>query len=175
MIKLEGKTVRLRALEPEDVDILYAWENDPRVWSVSDTLAPYSKETMRKFIADQQYDICRTGQLRLVISRVDDLAPVGLVDIFDFDPLNLRAAVGILIYADEYRRRGYASEALDLVAGYASEVLGLHQLYCNVGADNNLSIKLFQNKGFERTGIRRDWLRRKNGWEDEILLQRILF
>lgn len=174
MIRLEDKTVRLRALEPDDVDILYAWENDPRVWEVSDTLAPYSKETLRKFIADQQYDIFRTRQLRLVVSRTDDGAPVGLMDIFDFDPLNRRAAVGILIYADADRRRGYASEALDLAAAYASEALGLHQLYCSVGVDNDASVKLFESRGFERTGVRRDWLRRNDGWLDEILFQKIL-
>ncbi len=173
MISLAGDTVRLRALEPEDVEILYRWENDPRVWPVSDTLAPYSRETLRKFIEDQQYDIYHTRQLRLVISRTGDDAPVGLIDIFDFDPVNLRAAVGILICDESDRRKGYASEALDLLADYASGILGLHQLYCNVSADNFASISLFSGKNFIQTGVKRDWSRSGDGWRDEILFQKM--
>ena len=41
-MNLEGRTTRLRALEPGDIDLMYAWENDTAVWSVSGTLAPLS-------------------------------------------------------------------------------------------------------------------------------------
>ncbi len=175
MISLAGNSVCLRALEPEDVDILYTWENDPRVWSVSETLAPFSRETLREFIENQRYDIYRTRQMRLIISRVDDGRPVGMIDLFDFDPVNLRAAVGVVICDERDRRKGYASEALDLLIDYSSEILNLHQLYCSVYSDNISSSQLFIGKGFVQAGIRRDWLRCDNGWRDEILFQKILF
>ncbi len=174
MIPLAGNLVCLRALEPEDVDILYGWENDTRVWAVSDTLAPFSRETLRKFIENQQYDIYRTRQMRLIVSRVGDVVPVGMIDLFDFDPVHLRAAVGVLICAGEYRRKGYASEALDLLIGYAANVLKLHQLYCDAGADNLPSLALFRSKGFAEAGVKRDWLRCAGGWSDGIILQKIL-
>ncbi len=176
---LVGEKVRLRALEPEDIDVLYGWENDPRVWSVSETLAPFSRATLREFIDNQQYDIFRTRQLRLVICRADKNStlplypPVGFIDLFDFDPVNLRAGVGVLICDESDRRNGYASEALELVCDYARQVLKLHQLYCSVGAENFSSYQLFCGKGFAKIGVRSQWFRRKNGWEDEILLQRL--
>ena len=45
-ITLHNDVVALRALEPTDLDILYTWENDPRVWTVSGTLTPYSRQML---------------------------------------------------------------------------------------------------------------------------------
>lgn len=173
MIRLRGDKVCLRALEPGDVELLYRWENDPAVWEVSETLAPYSRDVLRRFIENQQYDIYRTRQLRLVICRREDETPVGLADLFDFDPHNLRAGVGIIIYSEGDRRRGYASEALVLLENYARESLGLRQLHCSVHADNPASIALFRSRGFEESGVRRDWSRSAEGWRDEVFFQKI--
>lgn len=171
---LRGEKVRLRALEAEDIDILYAWENDPRVWAVSETLAPFSRTTLRRFIDDQKYDLFQTRQMRLVVCLVSDDTPVGFIDLFDFDPVNRRAGVGILICDQQDRRQGYASEALGLLCDYARDVLGLHQLWCGVGADNISSYTLFSGKGFAKTGLKRDWIRRNEAWEDEIFMQMLL-
>ncbi|MDP4226269.1 MAG: GNAT family N-acetyltransferase, partial [Bacteroidota bacterium] len=46
MAGLENKIVRLRALEPSDVEILYNWENDTSVWQISGTLSPFSKKIL---------------------------------------------------------------------------------------------------------------------------------
>lgn len=171
---LVGKKVRLRALEPEDVDLLYAWENDPRVWNISGTFAPFSRETFRQFIENQQYDIYHTRQMRFVIVRPDNDKAVGMIDIFDFDPVNLRAGVGILICDDKERRKGYASEALEIVVEYSAQILRLHQLYCSVCSDNIPSLKLFLGREFVKTGVMREWSRRGKEWQDEIVFQRIL-
>ena len=77
---LRGQNIHLRALEPSDVEPMYRWENDPAVWGVSGTVAPFSREILRAFIEQQQYDIWRTHQLRLVIARNDDATAVGAVD-----------------------------------------------------------------------------------------------
>ena len=42
--------IRLRALEPEDLECLYKWENDMDLWEVSDTLTPFSLFTLKKYI-----------------------------------------------------------------------------------------------------------------------------
>ena len=173
-MKLSGSAVRLRAVEPGDAALLYAWENDPAVWSVSGTLAPFSREALARFIEEQQRaDICRAGQLRLMIETLGGQA-VGTIDLFEFDPHNRRAGVGILVYDPAVRGRGYASEALRLVIGYARELLRLHQLWCTVGADNRASLALFGKAGFRVTGIRREWNRTPEGYEDELQLQLLL-
>lgn len=172
-MNLEGRLCRLRALEPADVDLLYAWENDPAVWSVSDTLAPFSRHALETFIELQRCDPFRSGQLRLVIETLDE-RPVGAADLFEIDPLHRRAGVGMLIHSPEDRGQGYAADALTILVDYARDILGLHQLWCGVGTDNAASLKLFRRLGFSPSGIRRDWNRTPDGWRDEMLLQRIL-
>ena len=60
-------TLRLRALEPEDLELVYRIENDPTFWRHGSTTVPYSRYTLRQFIADSTGDIFRDGQVRLVI------------------------------------------------------------------------------------------------------------
>ena len=76
------ESVRLRALEPSDLELLYLWENDPEVWRVSETIAPISRERLARLIKDQDYDIHASRQMRLMID-VDNVA-VGCVDLFNF-------------------------------------------------------------------------------------------
>ena len=75
MNMLQTENIRLRALEPEDIDILYKWENDTRIWKISNTLAPFSKYILRRFIEDQKYDIYETKQLRMIIESRSDKRP----------------------------------------------------------------------------------------------------
>ena len=49
-MNLEGRICRLRAVEPCDIDAMYAWENDTEVWGVSGTTAPYSREQLKRFV-----------------------------------------------------------------------------------------------------------------------------
>lgn len=173
---LKGKKVFLRALEPGDVDKLYQWENEPEAWRVSETITPLSRHILEKYVNSVQ-DIYAEKQLRLIIvanknkKQTHRNEAVGCIDLFDFDPKNLRAGIGILIAEKEHRRKGYAEDALALVIQYAHEPLGLHQLYCNIPADNKASLSLFQKSKFIKTGYKKEWIRRGNFWVDEYFLQ----
>ena len=171
-MSLEGELTRLRALEAEDVDLLYVWEKDPAVWGVSGTLAPFSRHTLRRFLDEQRFDLYAARQLRLVVETLDGRA-VGLVDLFEFEPVDLRAGIGILIHGAGDRGRGFASDALDVLCRYARQVLGLHQLWCSVAPDNAASLTLFRRAGFVECGRKREWRRTPDGWADELLLQKI--
>lgn len=152
---------------------MYAWENDPAIWRVSGTLAPFSRHTLSKFIEQQQFDIYQTRQLRLMIENAEGSA-IGTIDLFEFDPCNRRAGIGILIYDRSQRRKGYASDALEAMIEYARGVLGLHQLWCNIGTENEASRMLFQQAGFREVGTKRDWNRTPEGYSDELLLQLLI-
>ncbi len=163
--------VRLRALEPEDAEWLYRWENDPAVWGVSHTLLPFSRHILRQFIAGQARDIYQTRQTRFVIETTDGARPVGVIDLYDFDPFHSRAGIGILVYGAENQRKGYAEEALRSLVRYGFDVLRLHQLHANIAASNTASLRLFEKCGFLPCGRKRDWLKTPSGWEDEVVYQ----
>lgn len=165
--------VNLRPLEPDDLDLLYEWENNMDIWEVSNTKTPYSKHILAQYLVESANDIYTTKQLRLVIQNEQNQA-VGAVDLFDFDPYHLRAGIGILVHDDKNRRHGYAEDALQALSAYALEVLGLKQLYANISEDNEGSIRLFTKTGFTQSCIKKDWLKTINGWKDELFFQKML-
>lgn len=167
---LLGERVRLRALEPHDVESLYKWENDTSVWTASNTQAPFSRFVLEQYIASSHLDLHTNKQLRLMITTRDG-KDVGAIDLFDFDPQHQRAGVGILIASREDRGKGYASEALTLLIQYCFHQLHLHQLYCNVTVDNEESVLLFQKHKFMITGIKKEWIRVGDSFVDELLMQ----
>lgn len=171
-MKLKGKNISLRAIEPSDIDLLYAWENDTENWNVSLTQTPFSRFVLEQYITSAHQDIYTAKQLRLIICDAEEKA-IGSIDLFDFEPNHLRAGIGILIADKTDRRKGYATEALEILIQYGFEALNLHQLYCNISPDNEASILLFQKHGFQITGIKKAWLRTGNSYKDELLLQKI--
>jgi diamine N-acetyltransferase len=168
---LENRSISLRAPEPEDLDLLYLWENEPSIWQVSGTLTPFSRYVLKQYLEHAGKDIYEVKQLRLMIQLNTNHRPVGAVDLFDFDPHHRRAGLGILIADPSDRRQGYAREALDTMVSYCFEVLHLHQLYCNIAAGNSPSIKLFKEAGFLESGRKKDWLFDGRAYEDELLFQ----
>jgi diamine N-acetyltransferase len=171
--KLELGKIRFRALEPDDIDLLYEWENDAEIWEVSNTFEPFSKYILAKYIRESQRDIYEAKEMRLIIETPDGIA-VGAIDLFDFDPFHFRAGVGILIHNKKDRKLGYATDALQLLCDYAKDYLRLHQLYANITEDNLASIHLFTQNGFELCGTKKDWRRTKDGWKTELMFQKIL-
>ena len=165
--------ITLRPLEPEDIDLLYEWENNLEIWEASNTKTPFSKYILAQYIKESAKDIYETKQLRLVIQNKTGEA-VGAVDLFDFDPYHMRAGIGILIHKTENRNQGYASDALIAIFGYATEVLGLKQLFANISVKNVASIHLFEKEGFVKSGIKKNWIKTLQGWDDELFFQKML-
>ena len=165
--------ISLRAIEPDDIELLYQWENNMEIWNVSNTRTPFSKYILAEYIRESVKDIYETKQLRLIIQN-ENMEPVGAVDLFDFDPYHMRAGIGILIHKEENRNHGYATDALNAIFSYAAEVIGLKQIYANISAKNEVSVHLFEKTGFEKSGTKKSWLKTLNGWEDEIIMQKFL-
>lgn len=173
---LQNEVVRLRAPEFSDLDLIYEWENNPEIWLISNTITPFSKYVLKKYLETAHLDLYQSKQLRLMIdakNTEDALYPtIGSIDLFDFDPYHQRAGIGILIAETRYRQKGYATYALDLISTYCFTALSLKQLWCSIPADNEASLKLFLKEGFEICGKRKNWLKTGNGWLDDYFLQK---
>jgi diamine N-acetyltransferase len=173
MVTLQGENIYLRALEPEDLEFVYAIENDESIWELSNTITPYSKFLIRQYLENAHQDIYEAKQLRLAICKKENSTAIGLIDLFDFDVKNKRAGVGIIIQNEIDRSSGFGKEALKLVIDYAFEHLQLHQLYANIGTENKASLSLFTTFGFEKTGVKKDWNFVGNAFQDEAIFQLI--
>jgi diamine N-acetyltransferase len=173
MITLKGETIYLRALEPNDLEFVYAMENDQSIWEVSNTHTPYSRFLVKQYLENAHQDIYEAKQLRLAICQDEDFPALGLIDLFDFDPRNNRAGIGIVIQGEKNRNQNIGSEALNLLIRYAFYNLNLHQLYANIGCENKASIALFTKFGFQKIGVKKDWTLIDRVYKDEAIFQLI--
>lgn len=146
--------IRLRKLEPEDLPFLYRWENDARAWADSDTHNPLSTYDLRQYLESSTGDIYRDGQLRLVIDNEGET--VGCIDLFDFDPRNRKAAVGMYI-APSARGGGMGKDAVRLLEEYAFGHLRLRLLYAVIADTNLPCTAVFHALGYEAAGHLQRW------------------
>ena len=158
---LQGEHMYLRALEPSDLDFLYQLENDESIWEVSNTTTPYSKFVLKQYLENAHRDIYEVKQLRLAICLKSN------------EPKHKRVGLGIVIASKEERGKGYAAEAIQLTCKYAFAHLDVHQLYANITSDNKKSIHLFGKLGFQKSGVKKDWIFSEGTFKNELLYQLI--
>ncbi len=171
-MKLQGENIFLRALEPSDLETLYKWENNPSIWTVSNTLAPFSKFVLEQYLVNAHEDIFTAKQIRLMICLKNNLS-IGTIELFDFEPQHNRSGIGIMIDGS-LENKGYATEALNLLIKYCFEILLVKQIYCNIASNNEKSLYLFKKLGFTEIGLKKQWIKTgQNKFEDEWMLQLI--
>lgn len=159
----------LRIAEPEDADLIYTWENDRRIWRVSETVSPTSRFQIEQFLLSNG-DLVTNKQLRLMIHLTTAASPIGCVDLFDYDPIHQRVGVGILI-DESHRHQGYASQAIKLILDYLFNDVMIHQVHCLIDETNLPSQRLFQGLGFQYGGRRKDWIKTPKGFIDTLFYQ----
>lgn len=172
---LESNRIKLRALEPSDIDLLYDWENDTNYWRFGSTLTPFSKKALQDYIENSSFtDIYEAKQLRLMIVEKTKNETIGSIDLYDFNAHNRRAGIGILI-TEKYQNNGYATDALETLLNYCKSTLLLKQVFADIQTHNTQSLSLFEHAGFEKIGIKKEWIVTADGsYEDVVLLQKIL-
>lgn len=163
--------ILLRKIEPKDLPYLYQWENDAASWADGANHNPLSQQDLRDYIASTTGDIYRDGQLRLIIESLspkDGLSTlseavlersgltIGCIDLFDLDPRNRRAALGMYI-APEYRGKGVGHEALRQLEAYAFDFLHLRCLYAVIAAANEPCSALYRAAGYLPSSVLPAW------------------
>lgn len=169
---LKSSRLKLRAVEPEDLDLMYLIENDSELWHCGQTTVPFSHYALKQYIAECTNDFFHDRQLRLVIEMPDGTS-IGFADLQNYDPLHHRAEVGIVV-VPEQQRKGFAAEALRLLAQYVSAHLGIHQLYALVPESNKASLALFRKCGYKETATLEDWLNCPGGWQSVVVFQMVI-
>ncbi len=168
----QNRSIYLRALEPEDIDTLYKWENKTEFWSQGATMQPFSRYAIRQYVIDSVGGIFETKQLRMMIVDKESRESVGTIDLYDFDIHHKRAGIGILTYTP-FQRRGYALEALECMEKYAFNHLKLNQIYAYISIENEPSKALFTKAGFANVATLKKWISLESGYSDVFVMQKI--
>ena len=168
--------IQLRKIEPQDLPFLYRWENDAAAWADGANHNPLSQQDLRAYIESTTGDIYRDGQLRLIIEQMGNdksqmgndksqmgndksqmgNVSLGCIDLFDFDPRNRRAAIGMYI-APEFRGKGVGHEAVKALEKYAFEFLNMRVLYAIIAKSNTACTALYKNEGYRPSALLTQW------------------
>ena len=169
---LRDDSVMLRAIEPQDLEVMSLVENDTRMWDCIDTTVPYSTFMLKEYIRHTTCNFYEDKEVRLTIALPHGLA-VGFIDLRNYEAKHQRAELGIVMMP-EYQRQGLGKRALGLLVEYASQVLHLHQIYAYVQSVNQPALRLFQSSGFIHTATLPEWTRCREGWSDVKVFQMLL-
>ena len=149
MILLSGEKIVLRSVDSSDIDTILLWENSNNEPLYGLYEEQFSREDVVQFVENQQrYSLAETEQLRLMICSHEG-ERLGCVDLTEYD--GRKAFVSILIFDLDNRRKGFGTEALQLLILYAVS-LGMRSLYATILPQNEQSLHLFERAGFEDLG-----------------------
>lgn len=168
---LKDNIISLRTPEPEDLELMYAMENDTTLWSIGCAVLPYSRYTLRQYLEQSKQDLFAEHQARFII-ELENGDTAGMIDLADFDPLNSRAEVCIGLLG-KHRGKGIATRALTLLCDYAFKKLHINQLYAFIPEWNSESIRLFEKNGFEKNALLHQWQRTENGFNNVFIVQKL--
>ena len=161
------KNVTLRMPKLLDLDQLLLWENNLDNSLFSDNPIFYTTEQIKEFLNSDQ-DIFLDRQIRFIIDSSG--FPVGCVDLFKYDMVNSRAGVGIFI-DEKFRNMGIATKALSLLKSICIKDYFISNLHVNILHTNKASIQLFERAGFNKNGVKENWIRTENSMLDVWFFQ----
>lgn len=166
---LQNEILQLRAVEPDDAQTIFDWENDVELWASSSTREPFSRFSIEQFLLNYDKNIYQNQQLRLMIEEKKTKFSVGCIDFFNFEPAHLRAEIGLLIDKN-FQGRGFAYFAVELLENYAFQMLHLHQIYCHISAENSACLRVFEKRNFKNVATLKDWILLPGGKFQNVIL-----
>ena len=154
---LDNGEIWLRAVEPEDAEIMWEVENDSEQWAQNGMSAPFSHKNLMDYALTYNADPFQAGQIRLIVSLKMDNTTVGIADLYEISAIHRHACVGIYILP-EFRSKGFGSQVLGLLEDYAFRLLNLRNLGAKIMSGNESSIRLFSQKNYKLRGSVPGWL-----------------
>ncbi len=161
---LQGEMLTLRPIRADDAEALWESVSDPEGMRLTGATQALTLEQARSWCANAS-DL--PGRVDLAITLVGHDEYLGEIVLEDIDE-HVRSASLRLAMRPGYRGRGYGTESIELVLGFAFDGLGLHRVGLAVLAINTRAQALYENLGFRVEGRRRDAFRDGERWCDGI-------
>jgi RimJ/RimL family protein N-acetyltransferase len=169
---LVGSKIYLRPGTAEDAVNWQHWRlhSDPQAMSCYPVEFVTPSEASERFQKREK----TTAQQRFAVVCKDDQTPVGEAAFFNYNPQNRSAELGLLIDPDE-RRKGYATEALQLLCRYLFKHRGLNKVYAQTAAFNEAALGLLESLGFKQDATLRDHYFYNGAFHHGVIYSLLLF
>jgi RimJ/RimL family protein N-acetyltransferase len=165
---LEGRQVRLRAVELDDLERYYAWMNDREVTRYLAADYPLSREDERRWLESAPANGFANG-VRLAIETKDGVH-IGTVALHDVRGEDRRATLGVMIGDKQYWSNGYGSDAIVTLLRFAYDEMNLHRVQLHVFEFNERGIACYRKCGFVEEGRLRDHRYQEGRYWDVIVM-----
>ena len=151
---IRSKRLLLRTLIQENVTETYvSWLNDPEIGRFLETrFKTHSERDVSAFVAEIQNDPL-SHLFGLFLH--EDGRHIGNIKVGPINPIHRVADVSLLIGDTACWGRGYATEAIRALSGWAFRELVLSKLSASMYAENMGSARAFERAGYRREGVRR--------------------
>ena len=164
---IQHGAVYLRPAERSDVPMFVEWFSDWRTVRTLGLRAPMSIASEEQWFERMLADQGKGGYL-FVTCLLEDDRPVGNIGLFDVDPYNGGAGLGITIASEGDRGRGLGSDALAALLGFAFGQLRLERVWLDVYDINPGARRVYERSGFVYEGTLRRAVFREGSYLDVI-------
>lgn len=159
---IEGKRVRLRAIDKSDLPNFVRWLNDPEVIENLYLYVPMSMGQEEIWYGKVLQSPVEEQPLTIEIKLNEDWIPIGTLAFVSINWHDHSSEIGIAIGEKSYWNKGYGTEALQLLLNYGFQTVGLNRIWLRVYESNERGIHAYLKAGFVHEGIMRQ-ARWKNG------------
>ena len=148
--QLVGKKCYLSPMEISDADKYAKWLNDLHVQMNLDMVFNITGD-------EEKYLIPELKRVSRVFEIIDKESnnPIGVTGLHEIDHISRRAMLGIFIGEEEFRGRGYGTEAVKLTLDFGFNMLNLNSTALYVIEFNKRAIKAYEKCGFKYAGKKR--------------------
>lgn len=166
----EGRLVRLRAFERDDVDANHAFVNDYDTVRGMLSGIPFPSSMQDEYRWLEQQTSYSRGEYQFAIEDGSG-SLVGRCGATRVDWKNRVAELAIMI-GTPYRGRGYGTEAMSLLCDFCFREMNLHKLKVSVFSFNEAAVRCYERCGFTREGLLRNEVFRDGAYRDVVVLAR---
>jgi RimJ/RimL family protein N-acetyltransferase len=163
----QGKTIKLRSIEPSDATFFIESNlNSERGRNLDFVWPPVSQASVLNMTEEAAKRTMENDTFHWIIEDTAG-APVGSIDTHHCNPRTGTFSYGIDIIPG-HQRRGYAREAILIVLKYYFEELRYQKVTVPVHGDNEASIRLHEKIGFQKEGALRRMIFTHGQYFDEL-------
>lgn len=159
---LTGKRVFLRQPKAEDFAELARLYKSSRKFHRGLVQTPINEKAFGKYLAQSELDANRY----FLICLLEDNAIAGSINFSQIFRGNFKNCYLGYYLGEKFARKGYMTEAVEIILSFAFKELKLHRIEANVQPENASSIKVLQRAGFTKEGFSRKYLKVGGRWRD---------
>jgi diamine N-acetyltransferase len=167
---IQGKRIRLRAVERDDLSRFQRWLNDEDVTAGLMVYLPLSLVDEDNWFESMLKTPAEEHSLVIEVFREDAWAPVGSCGFHAIDHRLRSGEVAIFIGDKSCWDQGYGAETMRLLIRHGFDTLNLNRIYLRVYETNTRAIRSYERAGFIHEGRMRQAMYQHGRYIDVLLM-----